>query len=191
MAVGSRGTNGNTCSCAAREAHELRGRLRASSTDVSGHEPAREAGSGPGGSVRAATYARLVIRVSSSAVLLSLREDIVVTTFEHEVVVLDLVTKLVYSLNLGGWAIAGQFEVGARTANVVARAILGHVVAPPRVVWRGCGGRHSSSRPVATRLARTTRRPRHLLRTGVYVGPVSRSPRRRVAIASRGRRRPC
>lgn len=44
---------------------------------------------------------------------LILRPDVVVTTLEHEAVLLDLETKYFYSVNHSGWAITQLFETGA------------------------------------------------------------------------------
>ena len=55
---------------------------------------------------------------SAARETLMLRPDVVVTTLENEVVLLDLETKYFYSSNLSGWAIAQLFESGATRAQV-------------------------------------------------------------------------
>ncbi len=48
-----------------------------------------------------------------------LRPDLVVTTLEHEAVVLDLETKFFFSINPSGWAIGELFETGATPAQAL------------------------------------------------------------------------
>lgn len=57
-----------------------------------------------------------------STEILALRPDVVVTTLEHEAVLLDLETKYFYSVNRSGWAITQLFEGGATVAHARERA---------------------------------------------------------------------